>query len=108
VIEIKIEIDAQNIINYLIVEGHSGFNSKGKDIVCSAISVLILTFGLTIQQLPGLDFKLTDEKEYVVKINKFKNDITSELTGISLFLITGLKAVSENYSNYVKLNILRS
>jgi uncharacterized protein len=108
VIIINIEIDAENIVKSLIVEGHSGFNTKGKDIVCAGVSVLILTFGLTIQQLSEIDFKLIDGKEYVIKINGFKKEIADELIGISIFLITGLKAVAEKYKNNVKLNILRS
>ena len=91
----------------LIVEGHSEFKEKGKDIVCSAVSVLVYTF-LNMLKDEESDKRLILRREVIqdgyfcVEIEPF--DFSKKRTkGIVDTIIMGLTLLNETYPDYVKL-----
>lgn len=91
----------------LIIEGHSGFAEKGKDIVCSAVSILIYSF-LNMLKDEEADKRLILRREIVrdgyfcVEIEPF--DFSKQRTsGIVDTIIMGLALLNENYPEHIKL-----
>ena len=91
----------------LIVEGHSAFGDKGKDIVCSAVSILVYTL-LNMLKDEEADKRLILRREVVhdgyfcVEIEPF--DFSKQRTqGIVDTVIMGLALLNEEYPEYVKL-----
>jgi uncharacterized protein len=107
VVDIILEIDFDKIIRRCDIKGHSGFDKKGKDIVCAGISILAETFVLALNSLNEVKYRLYDEKDYMICIDDYKKDIKDELKGLSLFLIIGLKAISKEYTDNVKLKMIK-
>ncbi len=87
----------------ITVSGHAEFDTKGKDIVCAAVSVLIQTFYLTLKQLDGLIVNLIDDKVFSVTIKDGFENYTDILHGICSFLLTGMYLLKEHYPDYIKI-----
>ena len=91
----------------LILEGHSGFSEKGKDIVCSAVSILIYTL-LNMLKDEESDKHLKIRREIIndgyfcVEIEPF--DFSKERTkGIIDTVIMWLSLLNDEYPENVKL-----
>jgi uncharacterized protein len=108
VIEITVEIDNNTVLKSLSVFGHSGFNNKGNDIVCAGVSTLVQTMAISLNLLPDVDVDFEDNVSYHLKLKSFTKENAFELRGMTIFLLTGLKAISEKYNDIVKFSIIRS
>lgn len=82
----------------ITASGHAGYAPKGQDIVCAAFSVLSLTLERTVDTL-------TDDE---IKINLESGKMTAQWRQISLkgqllidAYIEGVKALAENYPEYI-------
>ena len=91
----------------IIIEGHSGFNEKGKDIVCSAISILVYTLSEALKNEES-DKRLLIKKEIIndgyfyMEVEPF--DYSKGRTkGIIETIVTGLCLLNEQYPEYVKI-----
>ena len=91
----------------LIVEGHASFNEKGKDIVCSAVSILVYTL-LNMLKDEECDERLKLKREVVrdgyfcVEVEPF--DFSKKRTkGIIDTVIMGLALLYQEYPEHVKL-----
>ncbi len=91
----------------LIVEGHSGFNKNGDDIICSAISILVYTL-LNMLKDEESDKRLKLRREVIndgyfcVEVEPF--DFSKQRTkGIIDTVIMGLSLLNEEYPEFVKL-----
>jgi len=113
VINIDIVLNKNEIFERVKVKGHSGFDKKGEDIVCSAVSSLVQTAYISVKVLlkkanneSYLKFLSTENFEFM--ISGFPESVSSELRGVTLFLIIGLSEIVKEYKNFVKLEIIRS
>ena len=91
----------------LIVEGHASFSEKGKDIVCSAVSILVYTL-LNMLKDEESDKRLKLKREIVrdgyfcVEIEPF--DFSKNRTkGIIDTVVMGLALLNQEYPDNVKL-----
>jgi uncharacterized protein len=107
VINIKLSLSHDHsVIEVLVIEGHSGYRAKGEDIVCSAVSILSYTFLVCIKNINKIDFDYLDQDDiFNIKIQGYNKELKSELSGISLFLINGLKLLEKKYKDYIRLII---
>ncbi len=80
--------------------GHAGFNIKGKDIVCSAISSIVITTvnGILMFDKDNIKYQENDN-EFIIKVKK-NNEITSNLIANMLNL---LKELESDYPNNIKI-----
>ncbi len=91
----------------IIVDGHSGFNEKGKDIVCSAVSILVFTL-LNALKNEESDKHLVFRREIVhdgyfcVEVEPFDFS-RKRIEGIIETVILGLVLLNEEYPENVKL-----
>ena len=86
-----------------ICKGHSGFADAGKDIVCSAVSILVINTANSLE-------KLTNSKVKGVDNGSLRWDFIEEPDekGQLLMdsLVLGLKSIEKKYgNNYLKLII---
>ncbi len=80
--------------------GHSGFDIKGKDIVCSAISSIVITSINAILMFDKDYIEYQENKDlFIIKI-KQNNQITSNLITNMLNL---LKDLEKDYPNNIKI-----
>ncbi|MDD3382914.1 MAG: ribosomal-processing cysteine protease Prp [Bacilli bacterium] len=85
----------------ITIEGHSGYEVIGKDIVCSAVSTAFyLSLGLL--EKVSKDFKyFCDEKNAKMKLQIAKPSDMSNL--ILENLVEYLTSISKQYTKYVKI-----
>jgi len=81
------------------VEGHAGFDSKGLDIVCSAISVLVWTFIESVASIPGIKYSLSDAEVLHFTLLDSPETEVCLVKGFSVFLLKGLSGIEKNYKN---------
>ncbi|MFA5603031.1 MAG: ribosomal-processing cysteine protease Prp [Bacilli bacterium] len=97
-IKVSLKKDNNNI-KEINITGHAEYSEIGKDIVCSAVSSIVIT---TVNGILGID---KDSIEYNENSNKIKivivkNDsITSKLI---LNMISLLKELGDDYPNNIK------
>ena len=98
-IKVRAQKNADGIYNRVCLEGHAGYAEYGFDIVCSAVSVLVINTVNSIEQFTE-DGLVVEQDE---KTDKFEFYITSEISyETELFmksLMLGLKGIEEEYGN---------
>jgi hypothetical protein len=97
-ISIKVEKD-NNKIKMINIKGHANYAEKGKDIVCSAVSSIVIT---TINGILSIDENSIDyiDNSNNIKITVIKDDlITNKLI---LNMLNLLKELEEDYPNNIK------
>ena len=92
----------------LEVKGHAGQNEKGKDIVCSAISILFYTLGQTLldstemlEEAPIV--KNYDGEGYIWCSPKVEYE--GNIATIYRTILIGMQMVAEEYKNFVKFTL---
>lgn len=93
-------IDVSISCNGIKVKGHAGYDVKGKDIVCAAVSALTYTLKTALESLSDDAIHCIDGDGYT--IIKFE-----ELTDAGKLLVDafflGILGVEEEYPEYVRL-----
>ena len=109
-IKVKIVITKNKIIKELKVSGHSDYDKYGKDIVCAAISILIYTAHLSLKKLPDIKIEYSDDKETVCLSleENYSKKLEGEIRGITIYLVNGLKLLSEKYQENVNLDLIEN
>ena len=100
--EVFVKKEKEHVVS-VISKGHAGFARRGKDIVCSAISVLMINTANSI--------KCFTEDAIEVESDKEKGEISillpkeySEKTDVLLkALLLGLSGIEEEYPKYFRL-----
>jgi uncharacterized protein YsxB (DUF464 family) len=90
----------------LTIEGHAGHDEKGKDIVCSAISILFYTLVKSIcdceEMLLEEPFIAYDDGNGRIKCTP-KPEYEGNIARTYWTILTGLNLIAENYKKNVKL-----
>ena len=98
---IKVTINYQNnLVNELLVEGHSNYANKGKDIVCAGVSAIIVGGINAITSIVN-DYKINYEVEDgFAKLSNLNNSKVQEIINV---VIIQLKTVEDSYSRFIKI-----
>ncbi len=84
--------------------GHAGFMRKGKDIVCSAISVLTINTANSIMTLTDSKISVNEKDGFLSW--KFEDIPTYEAKLLMDSLLIGLRSIEEEYTKkYLTLEI---
>ena len=103
---ITAEIFKNKILKRVKLSGHGGFAEKGNDIVCSAVSILVQSLYLSLNNIRDVKINYLDTKEeLLLEIIKYGNNIEGELRGITLQFILGIKFLSREYKDYISFAI---
>ncbi len=84
----------------LAMVGHAGYAEEGKDIVCSAISILVYVLENAVENPDVFEKQFNIKPGLVMAQFMFKN--TERMNAVLDVFENGLKIVSENYPEYVK------
>lgn len=86
-------------------KGHAGYAAQGEDIVCSAVSALTQTAYLGISEFVEADVSV-DQSDGRLRL-ELPSSLSDEERGkaelILGTMLLGLRAVEENYSDYLKI-----
>lgn len=107
--EVEVLKKNNNIVGY-IIEGHTGYDVSGKDIVCAAISVLGQTALIALNEVCEIDeekitYDIIDDRGYLSVSIIGDLDLTERNKADVVFktMVIGIKNIVENYSKYVTL-----
>jgi len=107
--KIKVFNNKGNTIGYTI-EGHTGYDVAGSDILCSAISILGQTALIALDEVcdideEDIDYTIRDEEGYLSVT--IPGDLSSEKQHcadiVLQTMIVGIKGLIENYPDYITL-----
>lgn len=85
--------------NGFLVKGHSNYSQKGSDIVCAAVSGIVLGSLEWFDKETIIDFKSIEEPPLIKLIIK---DTNENLLGLSLIL-NQLKSIENKYGKYLSI-----
>ena len=77
--------------------GHSGYAEAGEDIVCAAISVLVINTINSLDQLAGERFKLVTNEEDGLIDCRFDGAINEKSVLLLESMILGLQEIKKQY-----------
>lgn len=103
-------IKKENGTLLLAVNGHAGMAVKGKDIICSAASILAFTLAQTLKYTEAEGWL---ERPLYLKLNagdalieaKPKNEFRNEILHTFFMAEVGYSLLAQNYPNYLKLKV---
>jgi len=103
-ISIEIKRSSNGLIKGFRIQGHAGYSSKGKDIVCAAVSAIAYTAVGALDEMAGI-------KNYTEKDGFMEFGITSEISGklletaniIMNVAAVGFKQIEYSYGKYVRI-----
>jgi uncharacterized protein len=99
---IKINISKKdNLIKTISIKGHAEYDESGKDIVCSAVSsIVITTINASIRyNQASIDYV---DKDGYIKIEILKHDDIIDL--LMNNMVDLLEELEEQYKKYIKIN----
>lgn len=102
----NIRFDSKNL--ELNIEGHAGYAEKGKDIVCSAVSILFYTLVESLESSGFLVKPLEKEvRDGSVRLMVHgKGAFTANIQLMFWQTMNGFELLANDYPDYVKLEIL--
>ena len=77
--------------------GHSGYAEAGEDIVCAAISVLVINAINSLEQLAGEKFKLVTNQEEGLIDCRFEKKINEKSILLLDSMVLGLQEIKKQY-----------
>ena len=104
-IKIAIYKNSQGIYRGFKLLGHAGYSEYGSDIVCSAVSVLVLNTINSIESFTKDSMRVRqDADEGLIEVH-FKTDISSDTRLLMDAMVLGLKTIRNEYKKYILLKI---
>ncbi len=96
---IKVNIKGKDVIDKITVKGHSGYAFEGQDIVCAAVSSIVIT---SVNAMIRIDSEAVNfDENNGVTINILKHDET--IDKLILNLIELLKELEKKYPKYIEI-----
>lgn len=98
---IKIQINyLDNQVNEIVINGHSGYDVSGKDIVCASVSSIAIT---TVNAILRFDREaLTyEEKDGYLKIKMINHN--EYIDNLIINMIDLFKNLEKDYNKYIKI-----
>ncbi|MFA9466092.1 MAG: ribosomal-processing cysteine protease Prp [Velocimicrobium sp.] len=103
-IEITVKKNEIGIYNGLCVKGHAGYDEYGKDIVCAAVSVLVINTLNSVETFTKDVLTVnTDEVSGLIEF-EVVSEISQETRLLLDSLLLGLQGVKTDYGkNFIKI-----
>jgi hypothetical protein len=104
-IEITLRKSETGIYNGFLVEGHAGFDEKGRDIVCAAVSVMVINTINSIEAFTEDEFEATVEEKSGKIEFQMVSDVSRDSTLLLNSLVLGLQGIEAQYGNqFIKVD----
>ncbi len=104
-IKIVLKVDGYNILKNLVIIGHSGFATKGDDPLCAGVSILAYSMLSALKNIPDIDYIFSDDEDFSIKLISYTDKVSSELRGITIFFVCGIKILSDNFKKHITFKI---
>lgn len=104
----EINLDRSETI-HIEFSGHSGLDTKGSDIICSAVSILIHTFTLSVGKILKIRQQTERKDGYFstnIILNKVSFEDKSKLKLLIESLIIGLTEIYSEYPDKIKIEFV--
>ena len=86
------------------VQDHAGYAKKGKDIICSAVSALVITTVNSLEKFTEDEKIIFVTEDKAVIIVKFKDIPGHDAKLLMDSMVLGLKEISEEYG-FIKISV---
>ena len=105
-IKIAVYKNSQGIYRGFKSLGHAGYAEYGEDIVCSAVSVLVLNTINSIEAFTKDSMKVkSDEQSGMIEVH-FDDSVSRDTQILMDAMVLGLKTIQKEYKNkYIHLKI---
>ncbi|GMO49250.1 MAG: hypothetical protein Ta2G_06000 [Termitinemataceae bacterium] len=106
-IKIDAAFDNDGVLKSCSVAGHAGSGTKGYDIVCAAVSALVMAASETLQVEGGIKAKLSAAKrgEFFLEASAESAEDKIFLKAIGKLLTNGFKAVEREFPNNCSVGV---
>ena len=81
--------------------GHAGYAQAGEDIVCSAVSALIINFVNSLEEFTDDDYRVDTDQENAEINVEFTGKLSKEGNLLLKSLILGLTSIEEEQDQYL-------
>jgi len=92
-ITVSVSLSPEGVIGELTAEGHAGFALQGKDIVCSAFTVLLRTFARAVEASSEVMWTVTEDTpgRFQMAVSGVSPGMAEQYRGWCEFLLRGLE-----------------
>lgn len=91
--------DSEKQVQGFVCKGHAGYAKHGQDILCSAVSALVLNMANSVEAFTGDSFEGEMEEETGGFTFRFTGSISRESRLLADSLVLGLTNIQESYGN---------
>ena len=109
--EILLVCDENGLFKSLSASGHAGFSTKGKDIVCAGISILLDTAMEVLLKTEGivLEKEIACRGKLAFHVASFESVVPAKerLKCIADFIRQGINSLTKDYPAYVLLREIK-
>ena len=104
-INISIYQNEQDEYTGFRMEGHAGYAKRGQDIVCAAVSVLVINTINSLDQITGEKMNVeSDENSGIIRCRLVNHPLKETSKALMDSLVLGLSQIEKQYGkNYCKL-----
>ncbi len=81
----------------VISKGHAGYAEEGSDIICSAVSVLLINTANSIEKFTSDDFQVDEGEDGGYLRIGFDSPLSMQADLLMNSLVLGLKSIEETY-----------
>lgn len=97
-IKVTIYKETDDLITGFKILGHAGFSDKGNDIVCAAVSALVINTINSIEQFTTDDIEITENEDKGLIEFHVTSPISGETTLLLKSLALGLMGIEAEYN----------
>ncbi len=92
-----------------MAKGHSGSEERGKDIICSAVSVLFRSFSKAVYASSSIESSGSASKRgnLRLEISSIPDDRVEWLRGMSTLILTGLLDLEREFPGNIHVDVKR-
>ena len=85
------------------LSGHAGYAESGKDIVCAAVSALVINFINSVEKLTDDKFSLKQNEKKGLMDFDFSGDISNESKVLMDSLVLGITEIQNENKKYIQI-----
>lgn len=103
-INITFYVRPDNSVTGFDSKGHAGYEDSGKDIICAAVSVLVINMINSVDEFTDDHYSFdVDDKNATIKFRFCDDCISDKSTVLSDSLRLGLKQIAADHPEYVSI-----
>lgn len=104
---IHLRVGASGVLQEVIAEGHAGFGTRGQDIVCAAVSILMRTAARTFEENKGyaVDGAALKRGELHFSVRCQSDGSADWARGVTGMFVKGIDDLAHEFPDHIDLTI---